>query len=80
MRDGRKLIVLEELWRDLSSAAARCGRNPGFAATCILTLAVGIGASAAMFSVLDAVLLRDLPVRDQDEVVMLWTAAPLRPG
>ena len=33
-----------------------------------------------MFSVLDAVLLRDLPVRDQDEVVMLWTAAPSGQG
>lgn len=45
---------------------------PGFAATAIVTLAVGIGLSTAVFTVADALLLRRLPVRDQDRVVVLW--------
>lgn len=47
-------------------------RAPGFTLTATLTLAMGIGLSTAVFTVADAILLRDLPVRDQDRVVVLW--------
>src|SRR6266545_2190409 len=47
-------------------------RTPGFALTAILTLALGIGLATAVFTVADALLLRRLPVRDQDRVVVLW--------
>jgi len=47
-------------------------RTPGFAVTAILTLALGIGLATAVFTVADALLLRPLPVRDQDRVVVLW--------
>src|SRR5881392_926558 len=47
-------------------------RTPGFALTAILTLALGIGLATAVFTVADALLLRRLPIRDQDRVVVLW--------
>ncbi len=49
-------------------------RTPGFAVTAILTLAVGIGLATAVFAVAEALLLRPLPVRDQNRVVVLWGA------
>jgi putative ABC transport system permease protein len=53
-------------------------RTPGFAVTAILTLALGIGLATAVFTVADALLLRRLPVRDQDRLVVLWGQAPDR--
>jgi putative ABC transport system permease protein len=53
-------------------------RTPGFALTAILTLALGIGLATAVFTVADALLLRRLPVRDQDHLVVLWGQAPDR--
>src|SRR5437660_11032359 len=53
-------------------------RTPGFALTAILTLALGIGLATAVFTVADALLLRRLPVRDQDRLVVLWGHAPDR--
>jgi putative ABC transport system permease protein len=58
--------------RNLSVAARSIRRTPGFAAIAILTLALGIGLSTAVFTVAETLLLRDLPVRDQDGVVVLW--------
>jgi predicted permease len=66
----------ESLAQDARFAARTLRRSPGFAAAAALTLALGIGASTAMFSVLDGVLLRGLPVRAQDEVVVAWNRAP----
>ena len=56
-------------------AARSLRRAPAFTATVVLILALGIGVAAAMTSVFDAVLLRRLPVRDQDRVVVLWGTA-----
>jgi predicted permease len=53
-------------------------RTPGFALTAILTLALGIGLATAVFTVADALLLRRLPVQDQDRVVVLWGQKPER--
>jgi hypothetical protein len=47
-------------------------RTPGFAVAAILTLALGIGLSTAVFTIANALLLRRLPVRDQDRIVLLW--------
>ena len=60
------------------SGCARCARVPGFAATAILTLALGVGANTAVFSVMNAVLLRSLPVSDPDRLVYLRTSNPPR--
>src|SRR3954462_12144637 len=55
-------------------------KSPGFALTTIAVLALGIGANAAVFSVVDAVLLRSLPIRNPERVVMLWEKNPALGG
>ncbi len=62
-------IWLSNAQRDLIYAARLLRRNPVFAATAILSIALGIGASTAVFSLIDEVLLRRLPVRDPDRLV-----------
>jgi predicted permease len=59
---------------DVRIATRRILHNPGFSAVAILSLALGIGANTAMFSVVNAVLLRELPVRDPDELVEVYTS------
>ncbi|HKA91462.1 MAG TPA: ABC transporter permease [Haliangiales bacterium] len=65
------LGIVGILWSDLKHGARVLRRRPGFAATAVLSLALGIGASTAMFSVVDGVLLRSLPYPDPDRIVEL---------
>ncbi|HEV8263564.1 MAG TPA: ADOP family duplicated permease [Gemmatimonadales bacterium] len=60
------------------NALRSLARTPGFALTATLTLALGIGLATAVFTVADALLLRRLPVHDQDRLVVLWGQAPDR--
>jgi putative ABC transport system permease protein len=62
--------------RDLRAAAATARRQPIFTAFVVLVLAFGIGASIAIFSVVDGVLLRELPYRDPARLVWLWSMRP----
>lgn len=61
--------------QSLRFALRQIVKNPGFAALAILTLALGIGANTAMFTVIDSVLLRPLPYRDADRIVVITTGA-----
>src|SRR5947209_11061357 len=61
---------------DLRYAARILRKSPGFSLIVIFVLALGIGANSAVFSVIDAVLLRGLPFRNPDRLVMLWEKNP----
>jgi len=61
---------------DLRYAARRLSYNPGFTAVCVLTLAVGIGANSAIFSVINGILLKPLPYHNPDELIDLLHTAP----
>src|SRR5688500_783212 len=74
LRDQRGLPWLEDFARDVRHALRTMRRAPGFTAVALLTLALAIGANAAIFRLIDAVLLRPLPVRDPDGLVLLGDA------
>ena len=68
--------VMQTFWQDLSLAARLLRKNPGFTAAAVLTLALGIGANATIFSFADAMLLRTLPVRDAERLVHVYQHRP----
>jgi putative ABC transport system permease protein len=67
---------METLWYDLSHGIRTLFKSPGFTAVAVLSLAIGIGANSAIFSVTNALLLRPLPYKDADRLVILWSRSP----
>src|SRR5499426_3479850 len=67
---------LEVLWQDLRYGARMLIKRKGFTAVAALTLALGVGANTAVFSVINAVLIRSLPYAEADQLVMIWETQP----
>jgi predicted permease len=76
VRTGRHGALLDEVVGDVRYAFRAFRRNPGFTATIVLTLALGIGANAAIFGLIDALLLRWLPVSQPQELVLVRRPGP----
>ena len=68
--------MLSSLCSDLRYALGQLWRSPGFAATAMVTLALRIGVTAAIFSIVEAVLLRPLPYQHPERLVVIWQADP----
>src|SRR5262249_29539794 len=77
-RDARGVASIVAAVQDVEYGLRLMRRAPGFAAAAILTVALGIGASTAMFSVVYGVLLRPLPFGEPERLVNVWSTAPSR--
>src|SRR5262249_10748084 len=74
------IAMLDTFERDMRYAVRVLGRNPTCAIVALLTLAIGIGANTAVFTVINSVLLKPLPYPDSEELVAVWHRTPGAPS
>jgi putative ABC transport system permease protein len=79
VRDQRA-FWLDPVWQEIRHSLRSLKRSPGFAAVTIITLALAIALATSIFSLVEAVLLRELPYRDADRLVALWATRPQKPA
>ena len=82
LKEQSKEIVgfrVETVWQDFRFAVRQLRKNPGFAATAVMVLALGIGASVAIFSFVDAALIKPLPYKEPSRLVQLFESIALGP-
>jgi putative ABC transport system permease protein len=75
-REMQTIPVLDALWRDVRYGARHFRLNPLFTIVTVVSLALGIGANAAVFTLLDQLVLRLLPVQHPERLVMIWSTGP----
>ena len=76
LRAARGIHLVEAFVQDIRHGLRQLWRNPGFAAAALLTIALGIGATTAVFTVVYNVVLKPLPYRDPEQLVSLWSTLP----
>jgi hypothetical protein len=83
VKDGMREVgwetKLETMWQDVRYAARTLRRSPGFTAVAVLSLALGIGANTAIFTLINALMLRSLPVSHPEQLVELLSRYPGEP-
>jgi putative ABC transport system permease protein len=79
-RDVWRIVWLEQLWQDVRHGVRALWHTPGFTAIALLTLAIGIGANTAIFSVVNSILIQPLPYPQTGRLVAVWQVAPGLPN